>query len=422
MTRQTLWMGAVTAVRVLGALVHVFVAARVLGLEGYGALAIIIASSTLIHGLIAIPGGDTVTTFVTRGIAEGRREEAASILRFTVAVSVGLSLIAYAVIAVLALTATELLKIDQAYAGAIMLYGLAGVLSATNSETLAVLRLSDRVRVSLAVAIADNLTRIGVFAVVWFAGGGILMVVWATVAGNAVSFVGMLVAALVFAPQAGMAGLLRSSSMRVPADVVRFHAGAYGRTIIGALTQNVDTLLLAQFAATADVGLYRAARQIMDVTRRPFHLIRFGVQPELSRQWYAGEGAALRDTVRRFTVYSVVLAIVGYTGLAIFREPVATLVLGTGFADVAPLLLILIPGAFVASAAVLGGLPIAVGRVWPLLASAATGLAVLVVTIVWLVPLLGSEGAAWARTASSVATVLVLFPFVAAILRQSYRT
>ena len=421
MTRQTLWMGAVTAVRILGALVHVFVAARVLGLEGYGALAIIIASTTLIHGLIAIPGGDTVTTFVTRGIEEGRREEAASILRFTVAVSVGLSLIAYAVIGVVALTATDLLRIDHAYAGAIMLYGLVGVLSATNSETLAVLRLSDRVRVSLAVAIADNLTRIGVLAVVWFAGGGILMVVWATVAGNAVSFVGMLVAALIFAPQAGMAGLLRSSSMRVPADVVRFHAGAYGRTIIGALTQNVDTLLVAQFAATADVGLYRAARQIMDMTRRPFHLIRLGVQPELSRQWYAGQGAALRDTVRRFTVYSVVLAIVGYTGLAIFREPVATLVLGTGFADVAPLLLILIPGAFVASAAVLAGLPIAVGRVWPLLASAATGLAVSVVTIVWLVPLLGSEGAAWARTASSVATVLVLFPFVAAILRQSYQ-
>ena len=420
-TRQTLWTGAVTAVEVLGAFVHIFVAARLLGLEGYGALAVIIATTTLVHGLIAIPGGDTVTTFATRSIADGRRKEASSILRFAVSVSLGLALVAYGVIATLTLTVSGLLRIDEAHTGAMLLYGIVGILLATRSEALAVLRLADRLRAHLGVSVADNATRVAVLAMAWFAGGDLLTVVSATVAGAAVGTVGMLLGAAIFAGQAGFAGLFRSPSIRVPADVIGFHVGTYGRTTIGVVTGNVDTILVAQFAGPADVGLYRAARRIMDMARRPFHLIRTSVQPELSRQWYSGQGEALRRTLFRFGTYSLALAIVGFTVLGVFREPIAVLVLGSAFVEVSPLLLILIPGAFIASAAVVGGLPIATGHVWPSIISMLGGLVVSVVGIVWLVPLYLSDGAAWARTASSIAAVLVLVPFVVELWRQSHR-
>ena len=419
-TRQTLWMGAVTAVELLGAFVHVFVAARVLGVEGFGALAIIVATATLIHGLAAIPGGDTVTTFATRSVTEGRPSEAASILRFAVAASLGLSLVAYGAIAVLTLTVGGLLRIDEANASAMLLYGLVGVLLATRSEALAVLRLSNRLGGNLVVTLADNLTRVTVLAVVWFVGGGLVGVVLAHVAGAAVSFVGMTTLAAMFAGRAGIKGLLRQLSLRVPADVIGFHIGAYGRTTIGALTQNLDTVLVAQLAGAVDVGLYRAARQIMDMTRRPFQLIRFGVQPELSRQWYSGQGAALRGTVLRFTVYSLALATVSYAMLAAFRSHIASLILGPEFDGVSNILLILIPGAFVASLAILGALPVATGRVWPSITSTAAEFIVALIAMVWLVPLMGSEGAAWARTTSTIVAVLVLLPFVASILRRSY--
>ena len=418
--RQTLWMGAVNVVEVLGALVHVFVAARLLGLEGYGALAIIVATATLIHGVIAIPGGDTVTTFATRSITEGRPHEAASILRFTVVVSFGLSLVAYGTIAVLTLTASGLLKIDEAHTSAMLLYGIVGVLLATRSEGLAVLRLADRLRANLVVSLADNGTRVAVLVTAWFAGGDLLMIVFATVAGAAVGTVGMLLVAATSTVRAGFPSLFRSLSIRVASDVIGFHVGTYGRTTIGVTTQNVDTILVAQIAGAADVGLYRAARQIMDMTRRPFHLIRTSAQPEMSRLWYSRQGAALRATLLRFATYSVVLAVAGFTVLAILREPITVLVLGSEFVEVAPLLLILIPGAFIASAAVFGGLPLATGRSWPSIASQLAGLVVSIAAIMWLVPLYFSEGAAWARTASSIAAVVTLIPFVVGIWRRSH--
>ena len=418
-TRQTLWMAAVTIVEVLGALVHVFIAARLLGLEGYGALAIIIATCTLIHGLVAIQGGDTVTTFATRSITEGHPEEAASILRFAATVSLGLSLVAYAAIAVLTVTASGLLRIDGPHVSAMLLYGAVGVLLATKTEALAVLRLADRLRASLVISVADNVTRIAALVVVWFVGGGLLAVVSATVAGAVVSLVGLSLAAVIVADRAGFSGLFRTASLWVAPDVIRFHLGTFGRTTIGALTQNLDTVLVAQLVGTGDVGLYRAARQITDMARRPFQLVRFGVQPELSRQWYSREGSALRHTVTRFTVYTLVLAVLGYGILGVFREPISLLVLGQDFEGVERLLLILIPGAFVASISVLGVLPVATGRVWPSLASTTAELVVAVVSIALLVPILASEGAAWARTAATITAVVVLVPFAVSILRQS---
>ena len=295
--RQTFWMGSMTAVEVVRGLAQVAITARILGPEGFGALAVIVAASTLVHGLVALPGGDTVTTFVTRSVTEGRREDAGAILRLTMVVSQGLSLAAYAVIAVLALTASSLLGISESHVNALLLYGLLGVSLATRSETLAVLRLADRVNIGLVVTLVAALTSLGLILLAWRTGGGLPEVVTAYVAAAAVSGIGMFAAAAASTRKAGVGGFLTSVSLRSPSDVVRFQYGTFARTKLGTLSQNLDSVLMAQLAAPAEVGIYRAARGIMDMARRPFQLIRFGVQPEYSRQWYSGQGGRVATFV-----------------------------------------------------------------------------------------------------------------------------
>ena len=255
----------------------------------------------------------------------------------------------------------------------------------------------------------------------WRTDGGLPEVVTAYVAAAAVSGVGMFAAAVASARKAGAGGFLTSLSLRAPSDVVRFQYGTFARTKLGTLAQNLDFILMAQFAAAADVGIYRAARRIIDMTRRPFRLIRFGVQPEYSRQWYSGQGAELRRSFRRFTIMSLSVAAVGLALLAILHKPIIGLVLGDGFAEASSPLLIMIPGAFVASTAVYSILPVATGRTSPMLVSMIAGLLASVAVLVWLVPQYGAEGAAWARTTYSLVSALVLVPFVVSILRQSYR-
>ena len=75
--RQSLWLGAIMAVQLLTALAQLSLSARILGPDGLGALFTIIAVTSLLFGLLTLPGEEVIITHVTRSLAEGRREEAA---------------------------------------------------------------------------------------------------------------------------------------------------------------------------------------------------------------------------------------------------------------------------------------------------------------------------------------------------------
>ena len=231
----------------------------------------------------------------------------------------------------------------------------------------------------------------------------------------------MLTFAAVSVRRAGIAGFLRSYSLKVPSDIVRFHSGIFAQASIGTLNAHLDPILVSFFTGTADVGLYRAARRVIDTARQPFRLLASGVQPEYSKQWYSGQGAELRRTALRFSVVALAIALVGFGLLALFREPFVRLFLGEEFVAAADLLLILIPGALLATVtSVVSVIPIAAGRVWPTLAPMIAGLVAAAVAFVVLVPAYGAAGAAWARTVHYLVAVAVLTPFVVSILRQSH--
>ena len=408
------------AVQVPAGLALIAMTARILGLEDYGNLAVITAVSALVHGLLALPGGETVTTFVTRSVAEGRRKEAGAILRFTLALSLGMALLSYAVLAALALTVGSLIGVGDAYVTAILLYGAVGIFVATESESLAVLRLSDRVSMALVITLAATLIRVGLVALAWKTGGGLSEVIIAYVIGAAVTGVGMFAAAVAAAPKAGIAGFLASLSVRVPSEVATFQIGVFGKATLGHLSNNLDSILVAHFAGPAGAGLYRAARQIVDNMRIPFSALANGVHVEFSRHWYSSDGAALRRTALRFTLLATVSSAALFGLLAVFREPLAQLVLGDEFTGVALLILILIPGSFVAgSHAPLAILPEATGRFKPPLVAHIAAFAACLVAILVLVPHMGPVGAAWANTVFLIVWCAVVAPYVGSILRQS---
>ena len=419
---QTLWMGAIMGAQFVGGLAQLGIAARLLGPEGFGVLAVIMAAAALAHGLISMPGGDAVTAFVPRAAAAGRPDEAARVLRFTMAASLGLSLVAYGVIAALAFTASGLLGLDADYAGVALVYGLVGVFMAADTETLAALRLAERVSWGLLATVAGVAARVGLLAAAWAADGGMAAVAAAHAGGAAVHGLGMFAATAVAARHAGAPGLLRSRSIKVPRDVVRFQIGGAGKIILVSLTLHMDTIVAAQFLGAGDVGLYRGARQILQMTVRPFYMIRFSVQAQYSKQWSSFRGADLRRSVMRFTAATFALAALGYAALAILREPIAALMLGDEFSGSASLMLIMLPGVFVfGGLSALTALPTATGRVEPSLAAAAASFAAYIAAAVWLTPRLGVEGAAWANAVHYFAAVPIMLPAALLVLRQSRR-
>ena len=394
--------------------------ARIIGVDGLGVLAAVAAVSVFIYELTDIRNGVVLTTFVSQCLAEDRAEDAARIFRFVLVVSLALALFGYAAIVFVAFTAVDLLDIVKPeHRNLLLLYGVSGILISMQEVSLAALQLADRMRLYSAVVATSVLIRCCLLTAVWLSDGGIIEVVLVHVVESAFNGLGLLAAALVSAPLAGLTGLLRWEALKIPREVTRFYTGSFWLTKINVIVDNMDVILLTQFTSAAGVGLYEAARRIARMAADLIGSIRTAMLPEYSRLWYSGQGAQLRRlTLRIFILsFALLIALLGLT--AVFSAPIIRVLLGEEFIGAAPVLLILMLHAFPNGA--LQGLLLATGRIWSGVLTRMVGLAAFLVVMMWLAPEHGAAGAAWARSMFTLVTFFATIPFAVSVVRQSYR-
>lgn len=445
MARQSFWLGAILVVQLLTGLVQLSLSAHILGPEGLGVLFIIIAVTSLMFGLLTLPGDEVVVTYVTRALAEERGAEAVRILRYTLCAALSMRLICYGVIVVAAVPIVEAFSsgapaawmqgifgsssvegtavadVQTDYLTPTLVYALSGILSSVTGENLAVLRVADRLHLGFAAMVCGGLTRIAVLVLALFSGGGLLAITLASALGAGVLGIALFSSMLVSLRPAGLSGLLRSFSIAVPGEIIKFQLSNFGRSSVDALNRQLDVLLVAGLTSVGQLGLYRAVHQIVEATRRGFEAFGLGVQSEYSKLWFASDRAAVRRLALRFTVLTAVLGAVGYGLLAIFHEPIIDIVLGADFAAAATPLLIMIPGglAFACVAAVYT-LPAATGRALPHFLATSTALVVQVIAMIVWTPIHGASGAAGASSLYFLVFAVALIPFLAAVWRRSH--
>ena len=446
MARQSFWLGAILVVQLLTGLVQLSLSAHILGPEGLGVLFIIIAVTSLMFGLLTLPGDEVVVTYVTRALAEERGAEAVRILRYTLCAALSMRLICYGVIVVAAVPIVEAFSsgapaawmqgifgsssvegaaaadVQQTdYLAPTLVYALSGILSSVTGENLAVLRVADRLHLGFAAMVCGGLTRIAVLVLALFGGGGLFSITLASALGAGVLGIALFSSMLVSLRPAGLSGLLRSFSIVVPGEIIKFQLSNFGRSSVDALNRQLDVLLVAGLTSVGQLGLYRAVHQIVEATRRGFEAFGLGVQSEYSKLWFASDRAAVRRLALRFTVLTAALGVAGYGLLAILHEPIIDIVLGADFAAAATPLLIMIPGglAFACVAAVYT-LPAATGRALPHFLATSAALVVQVIAMIAWTPTHGASGAAGASSLYFLVFAVALIPFLAAVWRRSH--
>lgn len=415
-------MGAILFVQTVGGLVQVSLSARMLGAEGFGVLAIMIAVNALCFGLLSMPGQDAITTYVSRGVVEGRHREAGAVLRFALLAALLLGVASYLIVVTIAFTAGGLIGLDSGHVTPFVIFGLTGLCRATYRENLAILRLADRLPLGLVVATTSALARVVVLAIGWHSGAGMLSVVTAYVVGAAVEGAGMLVAGAVSVSRLGVAGVFKSLSIRIPRDVVSFQIASFWRSSVQAVVTQIDVILISQLTTTTQLGFFQAARQIVEATRRPFLQIEAAVQVEYSKQWFGSNGDAVRGLARRFTLLTVVIGAAGYGTIAVIPDTLIGAVLGNAYKEGVQALVFLALGAFAFSTiAALHVLPAATGRGVPAMVAQLIALAAQVVALLILVPRYGANGAAWAYSFFFVVYLIAIIPFSLTVLRRCRR-
>lgn len=417
--RQSFWMNAIFAARLFGGLAAVYMTARILGVEGFGALALISSLCAIVFGL-ANAAASSVTTFAARALAEGRADEAARVFRFSVAFSLAAALAAYAVIAALALAAGDALGIPPEHRRAALAFAAGGAPASAVYSARGLLYLADRMGLAALVAAASNLLYVALIAAAWAGGGGLMQVAVARAVAETALGLGTLAAAIASAPRAGLAGLLRSASVRVPADVARFSVAGAWTNGVNSLVNGLDAILLARFAGSAGVsqaGIYGAARRVADIAASVAHLARGATRTEYSALWYAGRGDRLRSVALRVNGAVLAASLAVVIPLALLRDPIMRHLLGADFADAGAPLLILLLG--VLALPTIRSLTLAAGRPMPTAISALIALIAFAAVISALAPTRGATGAAWARTAFFWTDFAIALPFAIAVFREA---
>lgn len=86
--------------------------------------------------------------------------------------------------------------------------------------------------------------------------------------------------------------------LREFAGVAAFLRSVYWQSNIDALMRQGPTLLVGSLLTSGDAGIYRLARDIADVIRKPVVLIRQAIFPDLARTWFQEPQQFLRFTLQ----------------------------------------------------------------------------------------------------------------------------
>lgn len=144
----------------------------------------------------------------------------------------------------------------------------------------------------------------------------------------------------------------RLPELALPSALPRYHTKAWLlgllplTLITGAalLNNRLDVMMLAYFTDTAEVGRYGIAMQIATLVVVGQTIVNNIVQPQIARQFSAGEMDKLQSNISQAARLATALAALVLLALAVFGKPVVLALVGEDFRAAIPVLLVLATG------------------------------------------------------------------------------
>lgn len=330
-------------------LAYVAMAARALGMETFGMLALV---HGLVFGLSQIIRFQTWQAVIRYGAQALRNNDVSRLqrlVRFTTLLDLSAAIMGLALIMVLIGPAGDLFGIPTDQQDEMRLYGFSIVAMVLAATPLGVLRLLDRFDlVAIQTTIAPSirlagtlylfLTEAGLvgFLVVWFAAAVVSRIVLLAMAWG----------------ELGKRGFLKNIGQRhenqlSPEDGIWRFILAHNLSRGLFLSQaQIGLLMAGALLGPAAAGLFRIAQQFSDILIKPATKFLIpAIYPELAKLQAAGDHALRRSMILRTALFAGGIAVALLVVLIVFGEALITAFVGTGYAGAyAPMLWLALAG------------------------------------------------------------------------------
>lgn len=353
-------------------------ATRLLGIDGYGLVsATIIVFVSNIHALLSFRMSETVVRFTASALKEGRKDQAAAVVKTAGLLEGSTSILAYLILLLLVPLAGRYLGKDSATTSLFTFYGLVLLANLLFETSMGVLRAARRFDRIAQINLGQSLVTFVLIAWAYWAERGAAEVLGAYLAGKAFSGLFLFILA---ARQAGQDFGRKwwQTPLRLVPDLggmLRFAINTNLNGTLNLLTRDSLPLYLTFLRSHEEAGYFRLGQGMINLVMLPIEPITWPTYTEITntivkRQWEATKRLLRRvSTIAGIWTLSAggVLALTGWWLIPFLYKPAAApaypamliMLVGYGFANVfqwnRPLLLALgKPGFPVLNAALVG--------------------------------------------------------------------
>ncbi len=292
-------------------------AAAMLGAASYGILGIIISFASNVNRLLSFRMNEMVVKYGGQYLAEQRKDLASGVVKIAGMSEAVTSVVAYAILVLLARWGAAAIVKDTSTAIWIIIYGLALLANLITETSTAVLQLGGHYRTQAVLNLAQNILTAGWILTAFLLKGGLTDVILAYLAGKFLFGMGTAAAAIYWSRTLLGDKWWRVNLKLLPdlRKMVRFAISTNLSGTANMVFRDSEILWIGFFLSSLEAGYYKFALAIMNVIILPITPFIQTTFPEITRSVTLRLWKQLQSLLRRTSLIAV--AWTALTGIGI---------------------------------------------------------------------------------------------------------
>jgi O-antigen/teichoic acid export membrane protein len=326
-------------------------AARLVGVVNFGVLGIVTVFASTVNRLFSFRMGELVVKYMDQYRAENRSDRAAAVVKAAALTEGITSLLAWAVLVLLAPLAAQIFAKDASTVTWFLIYGLIIPGNLCTETSTGVLQMHRRYRSQAAINIGQAVLTAAIILVGFVVHAGMMLVVVAYLLGKLILGIGPMVLAWQSLVEMYGPGWWRASFSLLPPrrELVSFAVSTNLSATLNMVVRDSELLWVGYFLSPLEVGYYKVALAIINLVMVPITPFISTTYPELSRSIAEKSWAQLRSLLKRVTIIAGGFTLAVSLGLLVFGNWLI-LLYGSKFLPAYPALLVLLVGFGLANA------------------------------------------------------------------------
>jgi O-antigen/teichoic acid export membrane protein len=282
-------------------MVQSILAARLLGVAGFGLLGTITVFASTINRLFSFRMGEMVVKYAGEYLTVGRQDRAAALIKAAALAEAATSTLAFIALLLLSPLAAVYLGKDANTAPLFMIYGISILGNLMTETSTGVLQVGDHFRSQAAINVSQSILTASIIFCAFIFKGSLMVVLVAYLLGKIVLGSGPMVVAWLRLKKLLGEGWWKARLSLLPdhRELLRFAISTNLSATVNLVVRDSEILWVSYFLSPLQSGYYKVAMAIINLVMMPIDPFISTTFPEISRSIAAKKWAQLKHLLRR---------------------------------------------------------------------------------------------------------------------------